>query len=305
MILGELCAGTMSADLGREGSFDVSARFVSDVRCRSVAERKIASALGGAGMLGISTEFSRMSTRGERNSGPALDGVRCSRSICLDGVVGAGAGAGAGLAGVVTTGATAVLRGAALFSGETGSLPLPVRGGTITSQAIAMVTAAPADEYTVVRFLPTASSKLAWTRALVDLQAPSATPPLGTSPLTTSPLATALLATSLLATSAGTTSRQIARDSRPVMLPDEPALSCGSGEMTIWEADHVCIEGGVHEAPPTAAVTVGGLARSLKRAARGRPRGLAIALPAAFAAAAAAVSAAPATCSSSSATRDC
>src|SRR4029079_5642211 len=77
--------------------------------------------------------------------------------------------AGPGLAGVVTTGATAVLRGAALFSGETGSLPLPVRGGTITSQAIAMVTAPPADEYTVVRFLRTSSGKLAWTRAIVDL----------------------------------------------------------------------------------------------------------------------------------------
>src|SRR6478672_11658061 len=113
MILGEVCAVTMSNDLGREGSFDVSARFVSDVRCRSVAERKIASALGGVGMLGISTEFSRMSTRGERNSGPALAGVRCSRSICLTGVV--GAGAGAGLAGVVTTRAPTVLRGAALF----------------------------------------------------------------------------------------------------------------------------------------------------------------------------------------------
>jgi len=71
-----------------------------------------------------------------------LAGVCCSRSICLTGVV----GAGAGLTGAVTTGAAAVLRGAALSSVETGSLPLPARGRTISS-SIAMTSAAtPADE---------------------------------------------------------------------------------------------------------------------------------------------------------------
>jgi len=57
MSLGEVCALTTSADVEREGSFDVSVRFVSDLRCGSVAERKIASTLGAAGMLGMFTEF--------------------------------------------------------------------------------------------------------------------------------------------------------------------------------------------------------------------------------------------------------
>ena len=151
------------------------------------------------------------------------------------------------VAGAVTTGApAAVVRCAALISGETGSLPLPARGRNISSPAIAMTTAAtPADAYSTVRFLRAGSGESAWTGATVDRESSSAA---------------SSLATSLCATSARTTSRCAAPDSRPATLPDGRALS--GGEMTIWEADGVCIEDAINEAAATAAVTVGVFARS-------------------------------------------